>query len=56
MVLRYMQAFELKQVYRMLNGNGNSNGKVKTCLRCYALIPENARLVHRYCNRSRRRK
>ena len=45
MVLRYTQAFELKQVYRMLNGKGNGNGKIKSCPRCHALVPENAK----YC-------
>jgi RNA polymerase subunit RPABC4/transcription elongation factor Spt4 len=45
MVLRYTQAFELKQVYRMLNGRGNGSGEIKICPRCHALVPENAK----YC-------
>ena len=45
MVLRYTQAFELKQIYRMLNGKGNDNGEIKSCPRCHALVPRNAK----YC-------
>ncbi len=46
MVLRYTRAFELKQVYKMLNGRDNNNGSnIKLCPRCHSVVPEGAK----YC-------
>ncbi len=44
MVLRYTRAFELKQVYKMMNGSKNNGSReIRICPRCQALVPEGAR-------------
>ena len=43
-VLRYTRAFELKQIHKMINGNGNGvQREIKICPRCQALVPEGAK-------------
>ena len=44
MVLRYTRAFELKQIYKMMNGNENGvQREIRVCPRCHALVPEGAK-------------
>jgi len=43
-VLRYTRAFELKQIYKIMNGNGNGVQRdIRICPRCQALVPEGAK-------------
>ncbi len=47
MVLRYTRAFEIKQIHKMIVGNGNT-ATTKTCPRCHAVIPRDAKFCP-YC-------
>lgn len=40
-VLRYTRAFELKQVYKLMNnGENKTQQEIRICPRCQALLPE----------------